>query len=546
MTENLLNDTDSKICLDEFLPNTNDFSTDIQLPEENNEISIRELLLKNDVNISEIQARAVHAADKALSEGIKALTGEERLYYAYFLVTHSYKKNAKGEASKPIHKAIADLVLLDLDIFILNGDAYIYNNKNGTFERDENGKRVCGKIRSLLEFEFIEDKIITAIYNLIMTDEKITISDNDINLRPAHWVHFTNGYYDYKTDSLYNHNPKYHEIGVIPWEYSESKYPTTYKLKKIGSGSLTEILSEPLLFNSWLNEAIPNIEDQKMILQYIGYAMTLETTAQKFLMICGSGGTGKSTLLSIIEKIIGRNNISCVSLQGLQERFTPAELYLKQANICADIPLSALSEIDMIKKLTGEDLISAERKFKNNFNFKSFARLFFSANDIPVNLSDKSNAFYRRMLILKMDKAPEVVDIELSKKLESEIPNIITRAMEELYLSEGVIEESENSKRLVKEAYKNSDTVEAFISDRCILDEKAKTDRASLYSAYYNYCLYEDRKNVTKSNFYKQLESKGFPSRRNKTNFDVCGIEINNVINMPGVNNYSSAGLSVP
>lgn len=527
--------------INNFLNNL-DFETDpdeIFYDAENYEITTREDLLKDEVSITERQARAVHAADKAIAEGIKALTDEERSHYAYFLATHSYKTNAKGEASKPIHKAIADLVLLDLNIFILNGDAHIYNDKNGTFERDEDGKRVRGKIRSLLEFEFIEDKIITAIYNLIITDEKLTISDRDINRRPAHWVHFINGYYDYKTDSLRDHNPKYHEIGVIPWEYSEAKYPTTHKLKKTGSGLLTEIVGEPLLFNSWLDEAIPDIEDQKMLLQYIGYAMTLETTAQKFLMICGSGGTGKSTLLSVIEKIIGRANISSVSLQGLQERFTPSELYLKQANICADIPLSALSEIDMIKKLTGEDLISAERKFKNNFNFKSFARLFFSANDIPVNLSDKSNAFYRRMLILKMDKTPAVVDPELSKKLESEIPNIITRAMEELYISEGAIEESNNSKLLVKEAHKNSDTVEAFIADRCIIDEKAKTDRGSLYAAYFNYCAYEERKSVTKSNFYKQLESKGFPSRRSKNNFDINGLRLNLVILTPSAEAFA-------
>ena len=96
-------------------------------------------------------------------------------------------------------------------------------------------------------------------------------------------------------------------------------------------------------------------------------------------------------------------NVSSVSLQGLQDRFAPAELFLKQANICADIPLTALSEVDMIKKLTGEDTISADRKFKNAYTFRSYARLFFSANDIPY-IAEKTNAFYRRMLILKMDQ----------------------------------------------------------------------------------------------------------------------------------------------
>lgn len=411
--------------------------------------------------------------------------------------------------------------------------ASLFTHAHGTFERDSDGKRVRARIRSLLEFELREDKTINAIYNLILSDEKLTITDKQINRRPKHWIHFLNGYYDYQAGKFEEHDPKYHEIGVIPWEYAPSRYPENYRFVKRGSGLLRETIEEPLLFNQWLDVAIPEPEDQEMLLQYIGYSMTLETGAQKFLMICGSGGTGKSTLLSVIEAILGRYNISSVSLQGLQERFTPGELYLKQANVCADIPLTALSEVDMVKKLTGEDLISADRKFKSNFLFRSYARLYFSANDIPINLSDKSNAFYRRMLILKMDHIPERVDPDLSEKLKTEIPNIITRAVEALSWSGGVIVESERSKELVKEAHKNSDTVEAFLDDRCELDDKGKINRVDLYAAYFNYCVNEGRTSVTKSNFYKLLDNKGFPSRRNKNNYDIVGLRLSNILPIP-------------
>lgn len=491
---------------------------------------------------AEIEDLSFRVLTKVEQKGLKALNDEEISHYRYYLTTRAYKLNAKGEATKPIHKAIADLVLLDMNVFILNGDAYIYDTTNGAYIRDPEGKRICKKIRDLLEFEFIEDKTISSIYNLIIKDDTLTIHDSDINKRPKHWIHFKNGYFDYKTESYYPHDPKYNEISVIPWDYAPSRYPCNYKFVKRGKGLLRETVEEPLEFRRWLDHAIPDPEDQKMVLQYIAYSLTLETNAQKFLIVSGSGGTGKSTLLSVVESIIGLNNISSVSLQGLQDRFTPGELYLKQANICADIPLSALSEVDMIKKLTGEDLISADRKFKSNFMFKSFARLFFSANDIPVNLSDKSNAFYRRMLILRMDNKPDHVDPNLVEKLKSEIPNIITLAVDELILSGGVIEESDNSKSAVKEAYKNSDTVEAFLDDRCEFDDKARIDRVELYRIYCNYCDNEERKYVKRSNFYKQLADKGFQSRRSKNNYDICGIKIRNVINMPGVNNYSSAG----
>ena len=483
----------------------------------------------NNLSYAEIERLRAEAVAKVESYGLRALNEDERHYYGSYLLTHINKVNTKGDAVKPIHVNVADLVLLDFNVFVLNSDVYIYNETLGVYEKDEDGKRLKHQIKKYLDREFIEDKIIDSIYKLILSDASLTLSDNQVNQRPKHWIHFSNGYYDYKTDSLVDHNPNYHEISVIPWAYSPSYYPTTYKFTKKGTGILRETVETPLLFNSWLDEVIPNKDDQTMFLQYLGYAMTLDTSKQKFLMICGFGGTGKSTLLSLVESIIGKKNVSNISLQGLQERFSPGELYLKQANICADIPLSALSEVDMIKKLTGEDTISADRKFKSNFSFKSFARLFFSANDIPVNLSDKSNAFYRRMLILKMEHKPTEIDTELLAKLKTEIPNIITRAVEELYLSDGNIDESENSKENVKTAHKNSDTVEAFIDECCEIVEGIRTIRTALYSNYCNYCDSEGRKYVTPNGFYKALENKGFNQAKGKTR-DFVGLRISNVI----------------
>lgn len=487
----------------------------------------------------EIDRLKAHAIARAEEAGIEALTPEERGYYESYLLCHVNKTNARGEAVKPIHANIMDLVLCNDRVFVLNQDLYIYDAKTGTYCIDSDGRRIKGRIRSYLDREFIEDKTINAIYNLILSDSRLAVSYDRINNRPRHWIHFRNGYYDYKMDTIYPHDPGYYEIGVIPWDYLPSRFPVNYKFVKRGGGILRETTTEPLVFNAWLNHAIPDPEDQRMFFQYLAYGMTLETGAQKFLLICGPGGTGKSTLLKLIEEIVGKPNVSSVSLQGLQDRFAPAELFLKQANICADIPLTALSEVDMIKKLTGEDTISADRKFKSAYTFRSYARLFFSANDIPY-IAEKTNAFYRRMLILKMDHAPETVDPELFDKLRAEIPHIITRAMEEIYCSGGEIDESENSKKAVQAARKDSDTIEAFLCDRCETGDKYRTDSAELFRLYQNYCTFEERKSVTRRTFYSELEKRGFERRRGKSNYDIVGVRLSNVIPFTPVVNAAS------
>ena len=483
----------------------------------------------------EIEKRANIIAMKAEEKGLCALDPEEREYYKYYLFKRAYKLNSKGEAVKPIHASIADLVLCDLRIFILYNDLYIYDPRDGAYKLDNDAQELRHRIRSFLNREFIEDKTICSICNLILNDRRFNIGADRINNRPKDWIHFKNGYYDLKNDVIRPHNPDYNEISVIPWEYSPGCYPGNYKYIEKGKGLLKEAVESPLIFDTWIEKAIPDYNDRIMLYQYIAYAMTLRTDEQKFLLICGPGGTGKSTLLKLIEEILGRANVSGISLQGLQERFAPAGLFLKQANICADIPLSALNEVDMIKKLTGEDTVSADRKFKSPFSFRSYARLFFSANSIPY-IDEKTNAFYRRMLILKMVNVPDTIDRDLFEKLRAEIPNIITKITEELYCSSGAIDISENCKESVKTAQKESDSVVAFLDDRCESDPDTRVDRRTLYDAYKNYCFTEGRKELTPNGFYKALNNKGFVQVKGKTR-DIIGLKITTVISFPNVAN---------
>lgn len=479
----------------------------------------------------EIERRGRLAFDKAEDLGIYSMSSEERLYYSHYLLRNAYKKNAKGEALKPIHANIAELVLCDTRMFTLYQDLYIYDPRAGVYRLDNESQELRRLVRAYLDREFIEDKTICSICNLIMSDRRLALPADRLNNRPKHWQHFQNGYYDYEADVWHPHNPDYYDVNVIPWAYDPGRYPSNYKYVIKGKGILRETVEEELLFDKWIEEAIPDYYDRIMLYQYIAYAMTLETREQKFLLICGRGGTGKSTLLKLIEEILGASNVSGISLQGLQERFAPAGLFRKQANICADIPLSALNEVDIIKKLTGEDTVSADRKFKNPLLFRSYARLFFSANSIPY-IDEKTNAFYRRMLILKMEEIPEAVDKDLFKKLRAEIPNIITKIVEEFYCSSGSIDVSENCKEAVKSAQKESDSVEAFLDDRCEADPVARMDRRTLYDAYKNYCYTEGRKELTPNGFYKALNNKGYSQVKGKTR-DIIGLKISNIVNYP-------------
>ena len=64
-------------------------------------------------------------------------------------------------------------------------------------------------------------------------------------------------------------------------------------------------------------------------------------------------------------------------------------------NNAGEISYDDLKDVNLLKRTTGEDEITAEEKFKKEFNFKNYAKMIFLTNELPET-PDKTDAFYRR------------------------------------------------------------------------------------------------------------------------------------------------------
>jgi phage/plasmid-associated DNA primase len=125
-------------------------------------------------------------------------------------------------------------------------------------------------------------------------------------------------------------------------------------------------------------------EDVQTILDFIAYCLWRGFPFHILLFFNGTGRNGKGVMLTVIKRVLGFQNISGESLHRiLENRFAVAELYGKLANIDADLSTDALRNTGTLKKLTGGDPIPAERKFQRPFKFVNYAKLIFSANEMP-------------------------------------------------------------------------------------------------------------------------------------------------------------------
>lgn len=402
--------------------------------------------------------------------------------------------NDSGKVIGVFDSAIENYIINNQKLFIYGGIPFIY--RNGCFFPDWTKAELSTSIRDKIYDRLIKSTTIDRVYRLFLTDARIQKTFEEINTYPAEWICFQNGMYDPINKKMIPHDDKYYCINQVPYEYYPEMLPK--------AGINTE---------KYLNFICDGKQDtREMLLQYMGYSLTRDTRQQKFLILTGEGGSGKSTLIKCFEMLVGRRNISNVSLTDLQQRFSSIELMGMLVNSCADLEIGALTDTSMLKKLVGEDSIKGEKKGEDLVFFKNYAKLIFSTNELPMVKSEKTNAFYRRLLVFPMNKVPEHKDPDLFCKLEAEKDYLLmlaVQALERMYAQKNITVASA-SEHEIERLRADSDTVEGFILEECEKVDGYREERTELYKRYSAFCEENERQALTKNNFYKSLRLKGY------------------------------------
>ena len=411
---------------------------------------------------------------------------------------HRFRTNQDGY-SYPIEiidNAIVETIISLNHIFVLNG--IIYRYKSGVYEADTDGTKTRALISHFIYDELITDQRLRRCYNLFFSKEELRIEDEDINKHPSTWINFQNGMLDVVSMEMHPHSYEYMSINQIPWEWKD-------EAPEAGS-----------IVDTFLRDLIPDPDDRQMFLMYVGYSLTIDTDMQRFMVISGVAGCGKSVLLRLVRTVIGRKNISGIPLQNLNQRFDPAFLQGKLLNMYADLPSIAMETIHGIKTIVGQDHVRGEIKHGAIFDFHPYCKLLFSANAIPKSRGDRSDAYYRRLLILKVDKrAKEIENLEARLQEHAEdLLYLAVVALHYMYVNHnGQIVISDRSKLAVSNLQYATDTVAAWLMDEHYIPSTTyREDRKELYKNYTKFCDTEERRQgmLSPNGFYDALREKGF------------------------------------
>lgn len=286
------------------------------------------------------------------------------------------------------------------------------------------------------------NEILSRVFSLKTVDPYVL--ENNLN-----FLNVRNGIVDMDSRTLQEHSPEIYSFSQIDVKYDPN--------------------AECPNFLNFLDEMVE--QKYKCVIQELfGYVLWPEYNINKAFMLLGPKRSGKSTMLNVLSRMLGRESISNASLQDLTEkRFTVANLFGKSANICGDLPRKVINDQGIFKRLTGEDNIQAEYKFKNEFSFMNTAKLIFSANEIPA-LKYEDDAYYGRWVIIPFDNSVYGrEDTQLLKRLttDNELSGILNWALDgldRLKDNEWQFSYSDDSIAIYR---RKSNPVIAFLEDCC-------------------------------------------------------------------------------
>lgn len=389
--------------------------------------------------------------------------------------------NSKGSF---LFDQFASYLVKVANIVKINGKLYIY--RDGIYESGD---------------EFIETAMIEHIPNLSQSKRKEVLAylnlivKTETTLADANLIAFKNGVYNIVEDTFSEFSPEFIITNKIPHNYvadAESDL-LDHVMKKLACGD-------------------ENV--YRLLYQSIGYCFYRRNELRKSFFLLGEKRNGKSTFLDMVGTLLGEINTANLDLCEIGDRFRTAELTGKLANIGDDINDEWVSNTAIFKKVVSGDTVTAERKGKDPFKLRSFAKFFFSANSLPrLGRGKDSSAVLDRLVIIPFDakftKDDPDYDPFIKYKLRGEdvMEALIAKAIPALreVLADQEFATCERIRKNIEEFEISNNPIMEFYED---LDESDYMNEPikSVYQKYTGFCFANNLQAMSAIEFQKQMK----------------------------------------
>ena len=391
------------------------------------------------------------------------------------------------EDGKFKHDKFAEHLVQLMNIVTVNEQCYVY--KDGYYQRAE--REIDKEMIRLYPRSKRAQRAEVLDYIKILT----TIRSSDIPLQ-EYIINVKNGRLDIRTETLLPHDPEILDFTQLPVVYDPEAY----------CSDLDKTLNRVFKHD---RQVIDLFEEM------VGYLLIKNCRFRKGFLFYGGGSNGKSTILNLLKKFIGENNLATVELKKLSDPFLTAELEHKLANIGDDIDPKEITDTGTIKKLFTGESMTVQRKYQDPFIMKNYAKMIFSCNQLP-RITDKSYGMYSRLMLIPFtatftpydeDYDPFIEDKITTPEALSYLLNIGLRGLRRL-LYNNKFSEPDVVKEALERYKKDNSNVLAWIEEEGIEIEYLLSNTTDkLFSEFKDWCARSEIKYTSSiKTFHKEIE----------------------------------------
>ena len=278
------------------------------------------------------------------------------------------------------------------------------------------------------------------------------------SLDSAHVV-VNNGIFNKETKQLEPFTPQFVATSKIQTNY----VPTTT------SPVLLEPDGTPWTVDDWIMElADHDPEKNELLWQVLAASFNPGHSYNKaILFVSREGNNGKGTYGQLIKNIVGLGNYSSLKIHDYSKRFEKKNLIGKVVNIADENPVGVyIDNVDDFKAAVTGDDISIEPKHKDSFPAVVKHVTIQMINGMP-KFRDKTNSFYRRLVMVPFDHTFEGVEKKYIKSQFIRDPKIkeyvLSKALEMDQFDTFIVPEA--TKTLLSEYKSENNNVFEFWDD---------------------------------------------------------------------------------
>jgi putative DNA primase/helicase len=296
------------------------------------------------------------------------------------------------------------------------------------------------------------------------------------HLKPANeLVACTNGLLHVGTRELLKLTPAYFNRVSVPFNYDPDAPPPTEWL-------------------AFLNALWPNDPDMIKVLQeWFGYVLSGRTDLHKIALMIGPPRSGRGTIARILEAMIGKGNAAASTLSSLGTNFGLAPLIGKPLAVVGDVRLGSSNlhqALERLLSISGEDLITIDRKYRDQWTGKLPTRFMLISNELP-RFSDASGAIATRFVVMQLEESfLGREDRGLEAKLLAELTGILNWSLEGL---DRIIRQpftiSKASDEAIRDLQDLVSPTSAFVRDLCVRGGEYEIEIKELYQTWRDWCL---------------------------------------------------------